>query len=114
MDHPCDVAVDSGGDVYVTDWGNRRVQIFEADGEPITALYGHATEPSKAANYSMNRDLDRVRKINNRAENGLPKVSRFKRPVAIITYPGNRIIVSDSMGRLVVFDKDTDYEEPNF
>ena len=30
------------GDVYVTDWGNDRVQIYYADGEIIAGLYGDA------------------------------------------------------------------------
>ena len=113
LDHPGDVAVDGDGDVYVTDWGNRRVQVFEADGEPITALYGHATEASKAAHYAMDRDAETTRKTNNRSENALPRVSRFDRPVAIVTYPEDRTIVADTQGRLVVYTKDRDYEEPN-
>ena len=58
----------------------------------------------------MNRNADTTRKVNNMSEGMLPKVSRFERPVAIITYPGNRIIVSDSVGRLLVYDKDANYE----
>ena len=114
LDHPCDVAVDSDGDVYVTDWGNHRVQIFEDDGEPITALYGDAIEPSKAGHYVLNRDADRTKKINNRSEDVLPKVSQFRRPVAITVYKGHQIIISDSQCRLVVYIKDRNYEEPIF
>ena len=113
LDHPGDVAVDSDGDVYVTDWGNRRVQVFEADGEPITALYGHATEISKAAQYAMNRDAETTRKTQNRVEKVLPKVSRFERPASIAAYPECRIVVADTAGRLLVYVKDLEYEEPN-
>ena len=114
LDHPSDVTVDGDGDVYVTDWGNRRVQVFEPDGEPIAALYGDAIEPSKAASYAMNRDASRTQKANNRAEDALPKVSRLRRPVAIACYPEDRILVADDQGRIVVYVKDNDYEEPNF
>ena len=114
LDHPADVAVDGDGDVYVTDWGNHRVQVFEANGEPITPLYGDATEPSKAASYAMNRDAETTKQTNNRAEDALPKVSRFRRPLAIAIYPEDRILVTDEQGRLVVYIKDRDYEEPNF
>ena len=38
LNHPTDVAVDPDGDIYVTDWGNHRVSIFEADGTPLTNL----------------------------------------------------------------------------
>ena len=114
LDHPSDVAVDGDGDVYVTDWGNRRVQVYEPNGDPITALYGDAVEPSKAGHYVLNRNAETTRKTNARADDGLPKVRRFERPVAITTYKEDRLIVSDSQGRLVVYVKDRDYEEPNF
>jgi len=38
--HPTDVAVDPDGDIYVTDWGNHRVSIFDAEGSPLTNLVG--------------------------------------------------------------------------
>ena len=100
-------------DVYVTDWGNRCVRVYEPNGDAIASLYGHALEPSKAAHYAMNRDAETMRKVNSKSENALPKVSRFYRPVAITTYKEDRIIVSDSQNRLVVYRKDKDYEEPN-
>src|ERR1700680_1016081 len=36
LNHPTDVAVDPDGDIYVTDWGNHRVCIFDAEGKPLT------------------------------------------------------------------------------
>ena len=38
LNHPTDVAVDPDGDIYVTDWGNHRLCIFETDGTPLTHL----------------------------------------------------------------------------
>ncbi|GIT13792.1 MAG: hypothetical protein CM1200mP35_06120 [Chloroflexota bacterium] len=32
---PSGVAVDSDGDVYVTDWGNHRVQIYDSMGRTL-------------------------------------------------------------------------------
>jgi len=40
---PHDVAVDSHGDVYVLDGGNRRVQVFTADGEYLREITGFLT-----------------------------------------------------------------------
>ena len=113
LNHPAGVAVDGDGDVYVTDWGNRCVREYEPNGDAIVSLYGHALEPSKAAHYAMNRDAETMKKVNNRSENGLPKVSLFNRPVAITVYRGDHIIISDSQNRLVVYRKDRGYEEPN-
>ncbi len=39
LNHPTDVAVDPDGDIYVTDWGNHRVCIFDSDGTPLTHLW---------------------------------------------------------------------------
>ena len=111
LDHPADVAVDSDGDVYVTDWGNRRVQIYEPDGEIITSLYGEADRYSRAGEYAMARDPDTPKRIN-RYVNPLPRISRFERPVGIAVDQEDRVIVTDSQGRLVVYVKDKDYEEP--
>ena len=62
----------------------------------------------------MGRDAETNRKTNNRSENALPKVSRFERPVSMATYPEDRIVVADTAGRLLVYVKDREYEEPNF
>ena len=43
---PTGVAVDSDGDVYVTDWGNHRLQVYAPDGSFITTLVGDAQVPS--------------------------------------------------------------------
>lgn len=32
FDHPLGVAVDASGGIFVTDWGNKRVQVFRSDG----------------------------------------------------------------------------------
>jgi DNA-binding beta-propeller fold protein YncE len=42
LNHPTDVAVDSDGDIYVTDWGNHRVCVFDSEGRPICNLIGNA------------------------------------------------------------------------
>ena len=112
LDHPACVAVDSDGDVYVTDWGNGRVQVYEQNGDVITALYGDAHKYSKAAEYYLNRDPASIKTINT-VDHAFAHTVRFERPVGIAVYPGNRIIITDSRGRLLVYDKDADYVVPN-
>ena len=47
LNHPTDVAVDPDGDIYVTDWGNHRVCVFDSEGKPIGQLIGDAHVLSK-------------------------------------------------------------------
>ena len=42
---------------YISDWGNERVQVFDADGRFIQQLRGQATESEWAVNFlSINRE----------------------------------------------------------
>ena len=109
---PADVAVDSDGDVYVTDWGNRRVRIYGSEGEPIAALYGDVDAYSKAANYALERGEGLFRRMMALTEDSIGEVRHFLRPTAIEVYPGDRIIISDVRGRLLVYDKDKSYVSP--
>ena len=109
--HPSDVAVDSDGDVYVADWGNRRVQIYEPSGDIIAALYGDAVELSKAGEYIVRRDpgtIKAYRQVENYTEMG-----RFQHPTGIEVDAEDRVIVTDTCGRLQVYAKDHEYAEPD-
>ena len=49
---PAGLAVDAAGYLYIADWGNQRVQIFDRKGQFIAAIRGDATIPSQwAADY---------------------------------------------------------------
>ena len=111
LSHPSGVAVDSDGDVYVTDWGNRRVQIFEPDGEVLAALYGDMRELSKAGQYALARDPESLKRLN-QFDAPVEYLNKFSRPVGIDIDEHDRIIVTDAFGRLVVYRKDRDYQEP--
>ena len=111
LDHPSGVAVDSDGDVYVTDWGNRRVAIFEPNGEVLAALYGEMQNLSKAGQYALERDPENMRRLNH-DDSPTRHLLRFARPLGIDIDEHDRIIVTDARGRLVVYRKDRDYEEP--
>ncbi len=111
LKHPSDVAVDSDGDVYVADFGNRRVQIYEPDGDVIAALYGDAVELSKAGEYIIRRDPGTImayRQVEDHTEMG-----RFQHPTGIEVDGEDRVIVTDTCGRLQVYSKDHAYAEPD-
>ena len=110
--NPASVAVDSQGDVYVTDWGNNRVQIYEPNGEVLVALYGDATELSKAAQNALSRSSGEGFKIFNRNENAMSAFATLMRPVGIDIDEKDRIIITDGRGRLQVYVKDHDYVDP--
>ena len=43
FNRPCGVAVDKDGVIYVTDWMNHRLQVFDREGNFITQRRGDAT-----------------------------------------------------------------------
>ena len=110
LDHPSGVGVDSDGDVYVADWGNRRVQIYEPNGDVITAFYGDAKTPSKAQEYVMGRDASTAQLFAQHSDSaGFAVLGKFGRTAALAVDAEDRIIVTDSRGRLQVYRKDPDY-----
>ncbi len=104
LNHPAGVAVDSDGDVYVTDWGNRRVQIYEQDGEVLAGLYGDMRDHSKAAQYVLARDPDTIKRMN-REEAPFKYLNKFSRPVGIDIDEHDRIFVTDALSRVVVYQQ---------
>ena len=107
LDHPADVAVDSEGDVYVSDWGNKRVQIYDPDGSVITALYGDAIEFSKWAAEVINSNPDgqkAYRRVGDKTPRRMGLFERpvgldiglFERPVGLDIDSEDRIIITDS------------------
>jgi DNA-binding beta-propeller fold protein YncE len=74
---PRGVAVD-GGEIFVTDTGNERVQVFASDGTFLRAFGGYGTDPGK-----------------------------LREPTGIEVGPDGRVYVADSgNGRLSVFERD--------
>jgi tripartite motif-containing protein 71 len=109
LNHPTDVAVDPDGDIYVTDWGNHRVCIFEADGTPLTHLVGDAQVMSKWGQQSVDANPDMMKAY--RRVHSLEPMWRFCFPSAIVYNPKlDQIIVADSQrNRLQVYKKVRDY-----
>jgi DNA-binding beta-propeller fold protein YncE len=111
LNHPTDVAVDPDGDIYVADWGNHRVCIFDKDGNPLTNLVGDAHIMSKWGQQSIDANPDMM-KAYRRARNQEP-LWRFCFPTAVDYDPKtDRIIVADSQrNRLQIYKKLKDYVE---
>jgi len=109
LNHPTDVAVDPEGDIYVADWANHRVSIFEADGTPLTNLQGDAQVMSKWGQQSVDANPDMMKAY--RRVRSLDPLWRFCFPTAVDFNPAtSEIIVADSQrNRLQVYRKVRDY-----
>ena len=109
LNHPTGVAVDPDGDIYVTDWGNHRLCIFDAEGTPLTHLVGDAQVMSKWGQQSIDANPDMM-KAYRRVQN-LEQLWRFCFPTAVVfNAKTDQIIVADSQrNRLQVYKKVRDY-----
>ena len=103
------------GDVYVCDWGNRRVQIYYPDGDIICSLQGDAHEFSKAAQQVMEVNMEYAQAFRRVTPVELIKFGIFDRPRGIAIDGQDRIAISDGgRGRVQVYHKDHDYLLPQF
>jgi DNA-binding beta-propeller fold protein YncE len=109
LNHPTGVAVDPDGDIYVTDWGNHRLSIFDKSGQPLTNLVGDAQVMSKWGQQSIDANPDMM-KAYRRVQNQ-EQLWRFCFPTAVVYNPkSDQIIVADSQrNRLQVYKKVRDY-----
>ncbi len=114
LNHPTGVAVDGEGDVYVVDWMNERVVIFDSKADPVATLRGDASGLSKWAELSIaaNPDMDKARR---RVKT--PEIQNYFRMPVDCTFDqaGNRLLVCDTLrSRIQVYQKDSDYLDPQF
>ena len=111
LNHPTDVAVDSDGDIYVTDWGNHRVCVFDAEGKPVANLIGDAQVLSKWGEQTVDANPD-MKKARRRVKSLEPQW-RFCFPTAVEFDPAtDSIIVADSQrNRLQIYKKVRDYSD---
>ena len=106
------VAVDGDGDVYVADWMNERIVIFDAEAMPLTSLRGDAHEISKWAAMSLDANPD-MRKRHRLAK--FPETRQYFRMPSDCAFDQatNRLIVCDvQRGRLQIYEKDSAYADP--
>jgi DNA-binding beta-propeller fold protein YncE len=111
LNHPTDVAVDTDGDIYVADWGNHRVCVFDSEGKPITTLIGDAHVLSKWGQQSIDANPDMMKA--RRRVKSLEPQWRFCFPTAVDFDPeSDSVIVADSQrNRLQIYKKVRDYSD---
>ncbi|MBQ10855.1 MAG: hypothetical protein CMJ45_04825 [Planctomyces sp.] len=114
LNHPAGVAVDGDGDVYIADWMNERIVIFDKEAKVLATLRGDAHEISKWAAMSLdaNPDMNRRHRLAKH-----PEVRHYFRMPSDCTFDqeNNRLIVCDTQrGRLQFYNKDTSYTDPQF
>ncbi len=111
FNHPTDVAVDSDGDIYVCDWGNHRICIFDSEGGPITTLIGDAHALSRWGQQSVDANPDMMKA--RRRVKSLEPQWRFCFPTAVDFDPqSDNLIVADSQrNRLQVYKKVRNYTD---
>ena len=112
LNRPSDVAIDPEGDIYICDWANNRVQIYEQEGEFIASLIGDAQIPSKWNQQAINSSID-VIKARRRVASLEPEW-RLAFPVSVeFDEVNSRIIIADSQRwRVQIYNKMLDYIEP--
>ena len=112
LNHPTGVAVDGDGDVYVVDWMNERVVIFDDKAEPITTLRGDGSGLSKWVELSALANPDMLKAIG-RVKN--PEAQNyFRMPVACtFDQANNRLLVCDTLRRRIqIYHTDSEYMNP--
>ncbi len=114
LNHPTGVAVDGDGDVYVVDWMNERVVIFDDKADPVATLRGDASGLSKWAELSIaaNPDMEKARR---RVKT--PEIQNYFRMPLACTFDqaSSRLLVCDSArSRIQVYEKDSNYLDPQF
>jgi DNA-binding beta-propeller fold protein YncE len=111
FNHPTDVAVDSDGDIYVSDWGNHRVCVFDSEGGPITSLIGDAQVLSKWGQQSIDANPDMMKA--RRRVKSLEPSWRFCFPTAVdFDASSDSVIIAESQrNRIQVYKKVRNYSD---
>ena len=104
FNRPTGVAVDRDGTIYVTDFKNDRLQVFDADGDFITKLTGEAT----VSKWGRERvELDPLALKGREIAQGLHEGEKvFQGPIAVEVDDDDRIFVVEcARHRVQVFRK---------
>ena len=104
FNRPTGVAVDKDGTIYVTDFKNDRLQVFDPDGNFVTKLAGEAT----LSKWGRERiELDPVALKGREMAQGLEEREKpFQGPIAVEVDDENRVFVVEvARHRVQVFRK---------
>ncbi len=105
---------DPDGDIYVCDWANNRVQMFDESEEYVLQMGGSAVELSKWQKRYIQGNPD-VYKARRRVDTLDPE-THFALPTGVeFDSRTSRLFVVDSQRwRIQIFNKLEDYAEPQF
>ncbi len=93
FNRPNGITVDSAGDIYVCDWMNDRVQVFDAEGKFKDVIIGHSGMSKWARNF-LDASPEVEAKLELAAQNIEPK-RRFYRPVSVHVEDDGKVYVAD-------------------
>ena len=88
------MAVDSLGNVYVTDYGRDRVQVYEPDGRPLATLLGDATMTKWAAGV-VAADPEMTMLRERHADEVAAQERVFEGPMGVEVDEQDRVIIVD-------------------
>lgn len=102
---PSGVTVDRDGDIYVADWGNNRIQLFNSEGRYVQQFLGDATLSRVGREYLLaNAHPLRLREMAD-----LEEQKRFKSPVSVRVDAQGRMYVPDyGCHRIQIYQKEAD------
>ena len=111
LNHPTNVATDPEGDVYVCDWANHKLRIYNSEGDLLTSLVGDAQVMSKWGQQALDANPD-MAKARRRVKSLEPQY-RFCFPTAVEFDPAtDSVIVADSQrNRVQIYKKVRDYSD---
>ena len=103
LKRPTGVAVDSEGIIYVADWDNDRVQVFDSNGLPITVIMGDATLSKWGiTKLDANPDMKLQREI----AQGLEREKFLRGPIGVEIDDQDRLFIVDSQrNRIQIYRK---------
>ena len=103
FNRPMGVDVDLHGDIYVADWGNDRVQMFNQDGQYIWKFLGNATLSRVARTYMLTNAMpNRLREMGK-----LEQETLLRRPRSVRVDSDLRLFVADYESyRIQIYQKD--------
>lgn len=105
LKHPAGVVVGGDGGVFVADWGNERVRVFNAAGELTATLRGDSIDPLWADDYfAANPDEGALRKVSNLEPAGAGWNAREESANVERRFWGPTAVRLDGQGHIIVVD----------